>query len=406
MKNIDKKYFKVAVYALLVILCAILFANVLDNMGTILTTISLIFAAVKKLAFPFIIGFFIAYLFNPLVMLAEEKWFGRIPLFQKSAGTKRTVSILTVYILVIGCFAWLMTFFIPEIVQSVSNFIATLPQNTEALEKSAEVFFENVSFIDAKDVLNTLTSLFTPMIEMTQDIPKILQTVVNGTYVAASTTLNVIMGLFISFYMLSGKETFLKSIKKIVYAFFEEKKATHFLYNVSRVNSIFSSFIIGKTVDSLIIGIICFFGLALLKMPFVMLISVIVGVTNMIPYFGPFLGAIPSVFIVLLTSPTKALLIALFILALQQFDGNYLGPKILGSSTGMSPLWIIFSIIIGGALAGPFGMFIGVPICASLKMFFTEKVDKKYAEKYYYDIAEKSIEPPLNEKVQTDEKDN
>ena len=152
-----------------------------------------------------------------------------------------------------------------------------------------------------------------------------------------------------------------------------------------------------KTIDSLIIGILCFLGLTIMKMPFSVMISVIVGVTNMIPYFGPFIGAIPSILIVLLISPIKAVWVAIFILILQQLDGNVIGPKILGISTGMSALWIIFSVTIGGALAGPVGMLLGVPICASIKLFFGETVNQAYAEKYFYEATDRITETEKGE---------
>jgi len=169
-----------------------------------------------------------------------------------------------------------------------------------------------------------------------------------------------------------------------------------------RVNEMFQRFILGKTVDSAIIGGICYIGMLILDMPFAVMLSVIVGVTNMIPYFGPLIGAIPSVLIVLLTEGgSKALILAIFILILQQFDGNVLGPKILGDAIGVSPLWIIFSIIIGGAAGGPFGMFIGVPVVASIKMFMDEFIDKKYNEKFFYEnsgsqlsLEEEDYPPP------------
>ncbi len=146
-------------------------------------------------------------------------------------------------------------------------------------------------------------------------------------------------------------------------------------------NEMFLRFFVGKMIDSLIIGILCFIGLQLMKMPYTLLISFIIGVTNMIPYFGPFIGAIPAVAIVLLRSPIQALGLALFIFVLQQFDGIVLGPKILGDSTGLSPFWVIFSIIVFGALFGVLGMFLGVPIFAVLYTMFKHFVEKKNIEK-------------------------
>ena len=146
--------------------------------------------------------------------------------------------------------------------------------------------------------------------------------------------------------------------------------------------SIFNDFIVGKAIDSLIIGIIAIIVLTIMKAPFPLILSLIIGVTNMIPYFGPFIGAIPAILITLLIDPPLAVVVGIFILILQQFDGNFLGPKILGESVELRPLWIILAVMIGGALMGPLGMFIGVPIFATVKVFGGEYIDRLYWRKY------------------------
>lgn len=258
------------------------------------------------------------------------------------------------------------------------------------LEENMFEFFNSVSFVDSKDVLDLLDIIMKPIVDYTADIPKVASDLIDGTLPAllsgtvnfASSLLRILIGVFVGFYMLSGKEGFADGMKKILYALFNKEKTTSFIANTARINRLFQNFIVGKAIDSIIIGILCIIIMKLINAPYAALISVIVGITNMIPYFGPFIGAIPSIFIVLLTEPSLAIWVALVILVLQQFDGIVLGPKILGVSTGMAPVWIIFSITIGGALMGPLGMFIGVPIFASIKMFFGEYVDKKYNEKF------------------------
>ena len=193
---------------------------------------------------------------------------------------------------------------------------------------------------------------------------------------------NLIMGIFIAFYMLFDKEKFLHELRKLTYTLTSETRARRILYNGRRIHNIFQSFIVGKALDSLIIGILAFIGLNLIGAPLALVLSIIIGVTNMIPYFGPFLGGIPSVIITLLINPLDGVWVGLFILALQQFDGNFLGPKILGNSLDVSPLWIILAVIVGGALLGPLGMFIGVPIFATIKLFWSEYIDRRYRKKY------------------------
>jgi predicted PurR-regulated permease PerM len=190
------------------------------------------------------------------------------------------------------------------------------------------------------------------------------------------------MAIFIAFYMLYDKERFARKMEKGVYALSSKEKATRFLNNTERVHHIFNDFIVGKAVDSLIIGIIAFVVLTIMKAPFPLILALIIGVTNMIPYFGPFIGAIPAILITLLIDPPLAIAVSIFILILQQFDGNILGPKILGESVDLSPLWIILAVVIGGALMGPLGMFIGVPIFATVKVFGGEYIDRLYRKKY------------------------
>ena len=390
----DKKYFKISVYLFCVIALAIVLEKFLSNMPGIFNAIGVAWNAFQHLLFPFIFGFFIAYVINPFVRVIE-----RNKLLQKlHSRARRNLSILIAYIIFFGLIALIITYLVPEIVSAAIRFFASMPANAASLETAIESFFSRISFIEGESVAKSFTEFIEPLINVSERAPEIIETVVNSTVIAASTILNAILGIFIAFYMLQDKERFAAYSKKTVYAILDEKTATHLIKNIGRIDKIFQGFIVGKFIDSLIIGIICFAGTLLLKMPYAPLISVIVGVTNMIPYFGPFIGAIPSIFIVLLSDPIKAIVIAIFILILQQFDGNILGPKILGSSTGVNPLWIILSILIGGALAGPVGMFLGVPVFASIKMFVVDFIDRRYAKKYSYkeQIAHEDTTIPKN----------
>lgn len=366
---------------------SIILDKTLSNAGYIVSSARSIFSTIKKLSSPFIYGFFIAYLICPIVTFLEKICFIHIPLLKNKVRVKRTIAILITYIVAIGCIVWLTTYFLPEITTTLSNVL--LPQNILAFEDTLVEFINNNNFIgiNSEDASKLLNNLFSPLLVNSTNIPVMLQKILDSTVIAASTLLNAIMGIFIGFYMLFDKEAFGSEFKKILYTFFDETKTDRFLNNVKRVHTIFQSFIVGKTIDSVIIGIICFAGMNLMnlmKMPYITIISLIVGLTNMIPYFGPFIGAVPAVLITLLIEPGKAIWVALFILALQQFDGIILGPKILGNSTGVSPMWIILAIIVGGALMGPLGMFLGVPVFASFKMFFSEYVEERYSKKYFF----------------------
>ena len=192
---------------------------------------------------------------------------------------------------------------------------------------------------------------------------------------------NLIIAIIVSIYMLSDKKPLKNSLKAVVYAFVPTKHITSVTEILKEAYKLFSSFIIGKALDSTIIGCLCFLFMTILQLPYAVLISVIVGITNMIPYFGPFIGAVPGALILLLISPVKAVIFVILILVLKQFDGLILGPKILGDSTGLKPLWIIVAITIGGSLGGVLGMFLGVPIVAFLRYlanrFLTYRLRKR-----------------------------
>ena len=201
---------------------------------------------------------------------------------------------------------------------------------------------------------------------------------------------NFIIGIIISIYLLSSKELFCAQAKKITYALLREERANNLINNMRFANKTFGGFLIGKILDSFIIGILCFIGTSVLKIPYALLISVIVGVTNIIPFFGPYLGAIPCALILIMINPIKCVVFLIFVLVLQQFDGNVLGPKILGNSTGLSSFWVIFSITVFGGLFGVLGMFVGVPvfavIYAAIKTFVSQRLVKKNlpADTNYY----------------------
>ena len=211
---------------------------------------------------------------------------------------------------------------------------------------------------------------------------------------------NLLIGMMISVYLLARKESFAKQSKKILYAILPETPYRRTLRAVAEADRIFSGFVRGKLLDSLIIGILCFICCSIFKFPYTPIISVFVGVTNIIPIFGPFLGAIPSAFLILLVSPKQCLYFILFIIALQQFDGNILGPKILGKSTGISSFWVIVAIVVGGGFGGVLGMFLGVPIFACINSLVHWFTDRTLAKKGVTDDAlfDPAPIPPADEK--------
>jgi len=186
---------------------------------------------------------------------------------------------------------------------------------------------------------------------------------------------------FIAIYLWGSKEKFIAQSKKVSYAYLPQKFVDRMILLLQEANKIFGGFISGKIIDSAIIGVLCYIGMLILNIPYALLISVIVGVTNVIPYFGPFIGAIPSILLLLMVDPVEAIWFGVFVLILQQIDGNIIGPKIIGESTGLSAIWVVFSVTIFGGIFGFVGMLLGVPLFAVIYSVLTRSVNERLAKK-------------------------
>ena len=276
------------------------------------------------------------------------------------------MAILLTYLFAGGVLFLFFRLVIPQILVSIASIFANLQNYAASLQQVLDFLMELIA-VDGlpQEVIDAVNLSVESAVTQAYDLavsalPKALEYAMNFT----SGVFNLVIGIIISIYMFMGKERFLAQMRKVMYAFFSEEHARFLLDLARESNAIFSGFITGKIIDSAIIGVLCFIGMSLLDMPYVMLVSVIVGVTNVIPYFGPFIGAIPSFVIVLTEDPIQALVFLVFIFLLQQFDGNILGPKILGDTTGLSAFWVVFAILIFAKLLGFAGMFIGVPVFA------------------------------------------
>lgn len=320
---------------------------------------------------PIIWAVAIAYLLNPMVKMIE-----------KYSKIKRAWSILISYIIVLGIVTFVITIVTPNIINSIGNFISNA---SEYLKDAQEFFKSNMQkfeLLDEYGITSYIEKNFNDLLEKSNEIIKtVLDTVLTQAINVTFSVINVIIGLLISIYLLADKENLFLQIKRIIYAFFNKSRAEGLTNLFKEIDSVFSKYLIGKLIDSLIIGVLCFVILTIVNMPYGLLISVIVGITNMIPYFGPIFGGIPGVIIVLFISPIKALWLFIIILALQQFDGWILGPKILGGQVGLKPLWIIVAITLGGAMFGVLGMFLGVPVVAVLKLLIERATNRRLKEK-------------------------
>ncbi|OUN84366.1 hypothetical protein B5G03_12820 [Gemmiger sp. An50] len=303
---------------------------------------------------PFIWGFAVAYLLD-----APVRW------FEKKLGGRRMLSILISYLLAVAVLVLLLSFVIPQLVQSVSMLINNASSYLDNLNGVVNDWGDRLN-IDPEVISGMMLSYTDLMNKATVLVTAFIPQILNYGMAVGSGVVSALTAFIASVYMLMDKHKLLSQLHKITYAFLPLPKARRVLTVCSHANQVFSGFIIGKIIDSAIIGVICFVGMSVLGMPFTLLISMIVGVTNVIPFFGPFIGAIPSIMILLMASPIDAIKFAIFVLALQQFDGNILGPKILGDSTGLSAIWVLVAIIVGGGLFGFAGMVVGVPTFAVL----------------------------------------
>lgn len=353
--------------ALGAILCIVFYFMMFrfENMLAGLRTLRAIFM-------PFIYGAVIAYLLTPVCNFVEIhlKRFLKGKVKKEQAVERFSSSVGILLSLLFGFFVVYLVsaMVLPQIIESVVNIVNVLPENVMKWEA------ELTKLLDDNQILSGYVEQFTDVALENMDnwmktklIPN-MQMIVSGVSAGVISALgvlkNLLIGIVAAIYMMGNRRKFAAQSKKLIYSFFKIPVANAIVDEFQYVNKVFGGFINGKLLDSLIIGVLCFVVMSLLNMPYTMLISVIVGVTNIIPFFGPYIGAIPSAVIVLTVSPIQCVYFLIFILVLQQFDGNILGPKILGDSTGLSSFWVLFSIIIFGGLLGFVGMIIGVPTFA------------------------------------------
>lgn len=354
-----------------------------------LEEIAKIFWTIVDVAKPIIYGFVIAYLLNPMVKrvenylypLIEERMNHNIKAKNIARGVGITVSLMLALLVILA----LCNMVIPELYNSIKDMVLKLPsQISEASSRLEDIVFDKSTVgVFLQKVINEGMSMFQTWLrsEMIPQTNALMTSVTIGVFNVIQAVFHILIGIMVSVYILFSREKFSAQTKKVIYAVMKPERANMTLHIARKSNQIFGGFIIGKIIDSAIIGVLCFLGMTILDMPYVVLVSVVVGVTNVIPFFGPYIGAIPSTILIMLDSPIKGLYFILFILFLQQLDGNVIGPKILGDSTGLSSFWVIFSIILGGGLFGFVGMVLGVPTFAVIYYIVRTWINQKLEHK-------------------------
>lgn len=392
----NKTYVKWGLTAFLVVLGGVVSYNAITN----LSGLSLTIKNFLVILMPIIDGFILAYLLAPIVNAMERVIIN--PVFElinkgNKKSQQRIIAIIITDVLVLWAVGSFFSIVIPQIANSIRiileqfpNYINTLelwiskllddnPEFQKSVMEYVNNFLSDYTTIINTKVLPQLNNLndINKMLSQLSGLINVITSVSMSVYSIFKEVWNLIIGFVISIYLLASKELFAAQAKKIVYAFCSVNRANRFISNVRFAHKTFGGFFVGKILDSIIIGVICFAVTSILGTPFCVLISVIIGVTNIIPFFGPFLGAIPSTLLILLINPLQALYFVIFVIILQQVDGNIIGPKILGSSTGLSSFWVIFSITLFGGLWGILGMIVGVPIFAILFAFMKSLIETR-----------------------------
>lgn len=419
--NWNRKYTTVAAYCLGVIAISVLFVVFVFKFDTFAQG----FSWVGSVAAPIICGIIIAYILSPLVAVIEKKVFGRLLVVKpqdegivlkglrktpvaktkvieslekrtpsleekkkKRATLVRVLSIVLAYIIVLAVIVGMVVAVVPSVAKSVIDLADQMPAYIEKANAwISETFANNPDLAKyLSGEISGISDILTRFAEMVKPMSTdIIGNIGSGLFKAASALFtalkNIVIGLVIAIYLLFSKERLLAQVKKMFFAFMKPNKARSLFVTASKSNEIFKQYIVSNLIDALIIFVCMLIGMLAMGMPYAMLIAVVCGVTNLIPFFGPFIGAIPSGFLILLVDPIKVIWFAIFVLVLQQLDGNVLKPLLFGESMGLPAIWVLVSIIVGGGLFGIPGMLLGTPVFAVFYMLFAEFIKSKLEKK-------------------------
>lgn len=387
--NSNNKYVRWGLTAFLVIAASIVFYYFMFHRSNIVAS----FNALADILMPMVFGLATAYLMTPVLNYIEKKILVplldkcRIKATKKRASAVRGISILLTAFLFIAMIYMLFYMLISQLVPSIQNIVANFDNYMANIQKWLDTTLENNPEVSSY-ILRIIDQYSDRLDQLLNDLPSNMMVWIRTVTTTASNILgvlwNFIIGFIISIYVLASKEKFAAQAKKMAYALFTRETANLAIKTFRFTNRTFVGFLGGKIADSIIIGLLCFMGTTLLQTPYATLVSIIIGVTNVIPFFGPYLGAIPSAILILIVDPLHPLncvYFIIFILILQQFDGNFLGPKILGNSTGLTSFWVIFAITFFGGLYGVLGMIVGVPIFAVIYAGIKTMVNSMLAKK-------------------------
>lgn len=393
-KNFKLKYFYIGLTAFLTVAACVVFFFLIYRLPGILSFFGKILSVVQ----PVIIGLIIAYLVNPiansingeLLKLAKKRFNKNSVIVRKISNAISVFGALAVFLLFLILIIYMI---VPQFIDSISSMIKVLPGQLDAFITEISTEFERNK--ELQDLINAVYEYEKDWLQndLAGYVNSFASYFASGVWSVVSFLKDFAVGLIFALYILFNKALLVRQFRKLLYACINNTVVEHIFKTGHKAHRIFSGFIYGKLLDSFIIGVLCFIGISILKIPYTMLVAVVIGVTNIIPVFGPYLGGIPCAALILLTDPMKGLYFIIFIILLQALDGNFIGPKILGNSTGLSAFWVVFAIVLGGGLFGVLGMLIGVPLFAVLYYLITTFVNFRLKRKKlplasdYYDSS-------------------
>ena len=401
-RRIDSKYWKIGLVVFVVVVCSILFYFLFFKDHTLFGFLSSIWENIL----PFVWGAVLAYLLKPICNIFE-KWFHSA--FKKMKNRhhahklERKLAVAATILVFLLLLYVLFAAIIPQVIDSAKTLISNFPGYAESFFSWLEKVTEGREFqANIKDLHADVSALFSDTTEssLVGKMTNWLYTYIEGNYNQLMTNItssivsvvtvfkNILVAFMACIYILALRRKLGAQGVLLVHSIFPEKAAKKVMEEIHYIDKMFSGFINGKILDSIIIGILCYIVLRIFNVPYPLLVSVVVGVTNIIPFFGPFLGAIPCAFIILIVSPVKCLTFIIIILVLQQLDGNVIGPKIIGENTGVSSFWVLFAIVVFGGLWGFVGMIVGVPVFAVIYDLIRQLVQYGLSKKNKSDMYE------------------
>lgn len=370
-KSKFKQYILIATYIIVLSFILLNLGDVTKSVGAILSILS-----------PFTVAIGIAFVFNLPMKLFENKVFSFLDNkdFNKVKGLKRPLSILATIITIFGLFTALTVFVIPQLVESVSTLVESVPTYMKSFENLINQYINSTELFEK--VSEQVLLLWKDILQIGgQLLGNSLNGILNVTIGITSGVVNLILSLVLAIYMLASKETLILQLKKFIFAFSTTKFANRVIEIGHIANVTFASFIAGQCMEGVIIGALCFVGMTILQMPYALLISVIIGVTALIPIFGAFIGTIPAAFIIMIISPMQAIVFVIFIIVLQQLEGAFIYPKVVGNSIGLSAIWVMLAMMIGGSTFGFLGMLLGIPTFGVIYKLIRQSTSNKLKSK-------------------------